>query len=319
MSRIGELPTTFVHRPATSRRGLVIATDGTMESDGAVRVGLALAHRDGVSADMISVVEPIPAVAADGVALPDIDYLMGIACESRSDALITQRDRTHPGENNWPFTVNVGGRAETIVAMAHRAGASMIVLGSGSHGVGARIRQRETALRVIRTADLPVLAVPRYGGGVPRTALAAIDFTLSSEHAARAALELLDGDGTLYLAHVSPRVPVPQGDPRSWKEIATGSALPELEALADRLAAPRGIRVEYALLHGEPAHELLAFATEAQIDMIAAGMHGRSAIGRLVLGSVSTKLIRRAHCWILVAPPRSREGLVVRTVPNERP
>jgi nucleotide-binding universal stress UspA family protein len=61
--------------------------------------------------------------------------------------------------------------------------------------------------------------------------------------------------------------------------------------------------VEFVLLHGDPAAELLAFAEQLQVDMIAAGTHGRSALGRLMLGSVSTKLIRTASCAVLVAPP----------------
>jgi nucleotide-binding universal stress UspA family protein len=77
---------------------------------------------------------------------------------------------------------------------------------------------------------------------------------------------------------------------------------PKLVAVARELEPPPGVRVEYVLLHGEPAHELLAFAEERRIDMIAAGAHGRSALGRLMLGSVSTTLVRKAHCWVLVAP-----------------
>ena len=319
MSRIHEMPAAAAVANSAPSGGLIIASDGTTDADGAVRVGLALAHRDRVKVELVSVVEPIPVVAADGVALPDIDYLMGIACESRSDDLVAQRDRTHPGVKDWPFSVDVGPRAETIVARADRAGASLIVLGLGTHGVGARIRQRETALRVIRTATRPVLAVPRYGWGVPRTALAAIDFTPSSVHAAKVALDLLDDDGSLYLAHVTSRVPIPQGDSREWSEITTGSVLPKLEALARHLAPRPGINVEFALLHGEPAHELLAFARQSQVDMIATGTHGRSAIARLMLGSVSTKLIRAAHCWVLVAPPQpeTKPPPVATDVPND--
>lgn len=177
------------------------------------------------------------------------------------------------------------------------------MLGLGAHGVTARLFQRETALRVTRAAKTPVLAVPTHAWGVPHSALAALDFTVSSEHAARAALRLLGGEGTLYLAHVSPRVPIPQGDSRSWEEITTTGVLPRLEALARRLAPPLGVQVEYVSLHGEPAHELLAFAEQFRIDLVAAGAHGRTALGRLVLGSVSTKLVRTAACWVLVAPP----------------
>lgn len=287
--------------------GILIATDGTHDSDGSVRVGLALARRDGLPAELLSVVEPVPLYDTDAIAIPDPDRLLRVARETRETALQAQRDRTHPGTREWAYTIEVGNRVDTIASVAEQTGASLIVMGIGAHGVAARLFQRETALRVIRVARTPVLAVPEYAWGVPHSALAAIDFTTSSEHAARAALDLLAGEGTLYLAHVAPRVPVPQGDSRSWDEEMEG-VVPRLEEVARRLDVPPGIRVEYVSLHGEPSHELLAFAEEQQIDLLAAGAHGRTVLGRLVLGSVSTKLVRHAQCWVLVAPPCPNEA-----------
>jgi nucleotide-binding universal stress UspA family protein len=298
---------TSATRPA---HGIIVATDGTRDSDGAVRVGVALARRDAVAADFYSVVEPLAHFETDNEPLADADQLMAIARESRETALLAQRDRTHPGIKEWPFTIEVGERVAAILARAASRDASLVVLGVGAHGVGARLRQRETALRVIRAAGRPVLAVPSDAWGVPHSVLAAIDFTASSELAARTALELLAGEGTLYLAHVTPRVPIPQGDSRTWDEITSSAVLRKLETVARRLDPLPGVRVEYALLHGDPTAELNAFAAERRIDLIAAGTHGRSALGRLVLGSVSTKLVRTATCWVLVAPPHPEVGVL---------
>jgi len=285
--------------------GILIPTDGTPDADGAVRVGLALARRDGIPVEILSVLEPMPLYDTDAVAIPDVDQLMRVARESLQAALDAQRDRTDPRAHYWPSAIEVGGRVSAIAAAAQRTGASVIVIGLGAHGAAARLFLRETALRVIRTARTPVLAVPATAWGVPHSALVAIDFTTSSEHAARAALDLLGGEGTLYLAHVGMRLPIPHGDPRTWEDAMEGAegVVPRLEAVARRLAVPPGVRVEYVSLRGEPSHEMLAFVEERQIDLIAAGAHGRTPIGRLVLGSVSTKLVRTARCWVLVAPP----------------
>ena len=283
--------------------GFIVATDGTLDSDGAVRVGIALARRDGLRANLLSVVEPPVLVDMNGAPIPDVDELVAIARELRGAALLTQRDRTHPAIREWPHTVDTGPRVETITARAQSSDASLILLGLGAHGVGARLSQRETALRVIHAARTPVLAVPHDAWGVPHRVLAALDFTALSEHAARTAVGLLGGEGTLYLAHVTPRVPIPQGDPRTWEEITSSAVLPRLQAVGRRLSLTPGITVEYVHLHGDPAHELLAFASQVRADMVAAGTHGRSALGRFVLGSVSTKLVRTASCWVLVAPP----------------
>jgi len=88
----------------------------------------------------------------------------------------------------------------------------------------------------------------------------------------------------------------PPGNP------AATEALGRLDAVARRLDPPAGVQVEMVLLHGEPAKELLDFAEQQRIDMIATGAHGRTPVERLVLGSVSTKIVRSAQCWVLVAP-----------------
>jgi nucleotide-binding universal stress UspA family protein len=296
MSRTSE-----VAAPATI--DLLIATDGTRDADGAVRVGRALALRDGAAAELVSVVEPFPLHAgAEGTPLPDVHQLTTLMAESRAAALLEQRDRTHPGIHDWPFEIDVGPRAEMIAANAERKGASLILMGLGEHGVTARLMQRETALQVMRAASVPVLALPRDAWGIPHSAVVAIDFTASSERAAAAALDLLGGEGTLYVAHVLPRTMIPHAEPPAWEDETTAGTLKRLEAVVRRLDPPHGVHVEYVLLHGDPAHELLAFAEETNADLVAAGAHGRSALGRLLMGSVSTRLVRTAECWVLVAP-----------------
>lgn len=300
--------------PNVASRGVIVATDGSQDSDGAVRVGLALSRRDNVPMTLLSVVEPLPVYDADGITAFEVDRLTSITRESREAAMRAQHDRTHPGIHEWPYTIEVGERVRTILTSADREAASLVIVGLGAHGVTARIFRRETALRLIRAATVPVLAVPTYGWGVPHSALVALDFTRSSEDAARAALDLLGGEGTLYLAHVTPRVPIPQGDSRMWEEVVASGIVPRLESVARRLDPPPGVQVEYVTLHGEPANELLAFADQFKIDLIAAGAHGRSALGRVMLGSVSSKLVRSAQCWVLVAPPVREHAEEIRRI-----
>ena len=253
-------------------------------------------------------------VPADGSLEEPGTWILDAAIRNYIAAMRAQHDRTHPGIHEWPYTIEVGERVRTILTSADREAASLVIVGLGAHGVTARIFRRETALRLIRAATVPVLAVPTYGWGVPHSALVALDFTRSSEDAARAALDLLGGEGTLYLAHVTPRVPIPQGDSRPWEEVVASGIVPRLESVARRLEPPPGVQVEYVTLHGEPANELLAFADQFKIDLIAAGAHGRSALGRVMLGSVSSKLVRSAQCWVLVAPPVREHAEEIRRI-----
>ena len=47
---------------------------------------------------------------------------------------------------------------------------------------------------------------------------------------------------------------------------------------------------------GSPAEEVLRFAGEAGCDLIAMSTHGRNAIGRSILGSVTDKIVTPRTC-----------------------
>ena len=52
---------------------------------------------------------------------------------------------------------------------------------------------------------------------------------------------------------------------------------------------------------GKPADEILAVASEVGADLIFIGSHGKTGVERLVIGSVSERVVREAKCPVLVA------------------
>ena len=57
---------------------------------------------------------------------------------------------------------------------------------------------------------------------------------------------------------------------------------------------------------GDPAEEILRYASRQPIDLIVVGTHGRSGVSRLLLGSVAERVLRGARCPVLVVPaPRT--------------
>ena len=78
----------------------------------------------------------------------------------------------------------------------------------------------------------------------------------------------------------------------------------ELRAAAqeelDRLQAPRAdVRAERRLAEGDAVEETLRVAQEANADLIVMGTHGRTGLGRLLMGSVAEQVVRRASCPVL--------------------
>jgi len=86
-------------------------------------------------------------------------------------------------------------------------------------------------------------------------------------------------------------------------------ALAEVETMANHAAErlrkmfPRWT-VSAEAASGSPAWEVLTKAGDFKPDLIVAGSHGRSAVGRFFLGSISQKILTEAHCSVRVARGR---------------
>ncbi|QXV56447.1 universal stress protein [Amycolatopsis sp. TNS106] len=63
------------------------------------------------------------------------------------------------------------------------------------------------------------------------------------------------------------------------------------------------VEVKTSLRQGNPTSELLAAAHEA--DLLVLGTGTKSAVGRLVFGSVSTACVRHAMCPIVLVSPQA--------------
>lgn len=71
-----------------------------------------------------------------------------------------------------------------------------------------------------------------------------------------------------------------------------------LEAV--RAGAPASVEVESLVTAGRPAEALVALARERETDIVAAGTHGLG-VKRLLLGSVSQRVLEAAPCSVLLA------------------
>jgi nucleotide-binding universal stress UspA family protein len=68
----------------------------------------------------------------------------------------------------------------------------------------------------------------------------------------------------------------------------------------DRLLE-RGVDSEMKIAHGEAVEEVIREAEAGGYALIVVGSRGLGPVGRLLLGSVSEKLVREAPCPVLVA------------------
>ncbi len=66
----------------------------------------------------------------------------------------------------------------------------------------------------------------------------------------------------------------------------------------------RGISVEEHFRAGQPHRVIADFAEEQAIDLIVMGSHGRSGVRRMLLGSVTERVLRSTHRSVLVVDER---------------
>ncbi|MCI0738704.1 MAG: universal stress protein [Gemmataceae bacterium] len=84
-------------------------------------------------------------------------------------------------------------------------------------------------------------------------------------------------------------------------------------ALHQVKAPDANVRVEYRLADGHAPQEILKAADNVEAGLIVIGTHGRSGLGRLLLGSVAEKVLRGAMCPVLTVKT-GPSALSIRTI-----
>jgi len=279
---------------------VIVATDGRDQSDAALVAGGLLAGASDERLRVITVLKPMPIVSPEAQlpVSPDVE------ASRRAEAKRTVREQLGRVWN-VPFDASVevydGDPATTIANVAHESNASMIVSGLGRHRVMDRLFGDETALRLIRVAAVPVLAVGGQFTAAPTRIVVAIDFSETSLRAARLALELAAPAATIYLAHVAPR-DATLYDWNGWGSNYKQDAGEGLQRMREQLRVPADMIVQRVLLQGDPATELLAFAASVNADLIATGSHGHGFVARMLIGSVTTRILRCSTSSVLTVP-----------------
>lgn len=116
--------------------------------------------------------------------------------------------------------------------------------------------------------------------------------------------------------------PASKGPHVVYKDQVETSALAHagerLRAIAGRLEDD-GVDTQVKTTLGRPAEEILRVAAETQCGLIAMSTHGRNAIGRAILGSVTDRVIRTSSVPVLTIAPEKAKAYHRRSgVPLEK-
>ncbi len=121
--------------------------------------------------------------------------------------------------------------------------------------------------------------------------LLSTDFSRSADAAVPYAIEIARLYGSkVYMTHV-------RAGPSDWNEANEK----EVEKLHDRF---RDIPHEILVEEGDVLPTLLNLLAEKKIDLVVTGTHGRTGLGRVLVGSVAEAIFREAPCPVLTVGPR---------------
>jgi len=263
---------------------LLLCSDGSPDSQGALRATLALAQACGQKVYLVYVLRvraEIEAVVPDARAMLAREvssYLETIkAASSKAGVSIETRVRYGP----WPHA--------TILEEAEDIQPDLIVMGRYGQTGLAQLLMGSTTARVIGYSRFKVLVVPQNATMAFRTLLVASDGSPCSDAAWEEALGLArETQAKLYAISVARK----EGEKVQAEEI-----MHLLINAANQQAVPlQGL----VLQELQPYDTIVQEALRYKVDIIVMGSHGRTGVKRLLMGSVTERVIGLATCPVLV-------------------
>jgi nucleotide-binding universal stress UspA family protein len=203
-----------------------------------------------------------------------------------------------------------GRAADEILNLTREIGADLLIVGSRGLGTVARIALGSVSEGIVHNAECPVLVLR---GGESSWPPERVIFGDDGSEAARAAgdlaADLCGRHGAVGLVLRSyPQLPEVdaegrESDPRAVDDELRGAERALVERAAE-LEGRLGSRPRVSLVVGEAAACLLEAAEEEAPErtLLTVGSRGLGAIGRMRLGSVSTKVLHAARGPVLVHP-----------------
>jgi nucleotide-binding universal stress UspA family protein len=273
---------------------IVVGVDGSPESLHALQEAFKLADSRSLSA--VSVAPPYEGDLRM-VGVNQVKSLMREPCDT---ALAKAQELAAKAHRKIKTACLIGLPHEGVVDFAETENCDLIVMGTKGYGLLERVLLGKVTRRVIGFTKRDVMVVPLQGKVGWEKIMLATDGSENSRPAANRALELAQTFGAEL--KISSIVEMPSR--LSGNAGATlAQILQEREGMLEGLRAEaegRGIKTECFLSQGFPARTPVAQAQNAGVNLMVMGSHGRTGLTRLLMGSVTERVMGLAPCPVLV-------------------
>jgi nucleotide-binding universal stress UspA family protein len=272
---------------------ILVCTDGSPDSEGAITAALHLAKTTGSKVFLLEVLFYLagyelqsPDTMTSPVVNLELMQVQETAARERLEAW--KAEAAKEGVLLTPRIRTESSAYEGILEEAGELQPDLIIMGRHGYTGLTRLLMGSVTARVIGHSPCHVLVVPR---GVPlnfQRLLIASDGSVFSEAAWNEALSLAKTMGSALIG-----VAVASSD----RDIpATTEVVRNLEAAASQ----QGITLETMIPVGRPEEGIVKAAEFKQASLIILGSHGRTGLKRLLMGSVAERVIGHAKCPVLV-------------------
>jgi nucleotide-binding universal stress UspA family protein len=277
-------------------RKILVAVDGSESSRNALLQAFRLAVDEKCWITVTSVVPPYTG-DLDLTGVGDVRALLSRPCEEA----LQEAQRLAAQERVLIKTVCEEGETyERIVDLADAENADIIVMGRRGLRKMARTLVGSVTARVIGHTQRDVLVVPGDASVGWKKVLVGTDGSKFSRIAVDKAISFARsyGGGLVAISVVDVPSELYAEAPKAVEDMIRKAR--EYTAAVKRQAEEAGIAVETYVGEAEADTAIVKLSREQAADMIVVGSHGRTGLRRLLMGSVTEKVIGSATCPVLV-------------------
>ncbi len=277
-------------------RKILVAYDGSSSAKNALALAGKLARED---KSWIKVLAVVPNYEGD------LD-LIGVsnikeAIAGPGERLLAEARQIADSEGLHVLTnLQQGEPYEQIVRVADEEHCDLIIMGRrGINNLERELMGSVTA-RVIGHTSKDVLVIPEQGSLAWDNILLATDGSPSCDNALARSLEISQERGS-KLAAVS--VVYTNDEFYALGQSVVKGLYHEADRVLDKVkswAGDLGVQTETYIKEGEPHLAIVDLAAERASDLVVMGSHGRKGLTRLLMGSVTERVIGYANCPVLI-------------------
>jgi len=281
---------------------IVVGVDSSAAAAEAVRVGWTIAELVGVSCRLVHATPEawtVPTAPHTSTEQPEL--LNAAVREAARSAVRDSLGDDVPDGALDAIEVRTGRAATAICDCAHEIQAGLVVLGGKHHTALGRWVGGSTAHTLVRCLDIPLFVTAHTPMPV-RQVLASVDLSDAAgptiQQAERVARLF---DAQLHVVHVVEPLPIIPDTPLQFND---EEVYRRSEEHLERYVWPR---IEYpkttkSLRRGTAVDTIAAEVADRSAEIVVLGSHGKGWVDRILIGSVTERVLSTLPCSVLVVP-----------------